>query len=88
MGLSQKYVAEKVRMSQSALSKIEAGVNDMPRKILEISNILKLDHNTVMSISLNKKEYNNINDGNLDFENIKSILPNWKDILIKAIQKA
>lgn len=87
MGFSQKYVAAKVRMSQSALSKIEAGVNVMPRKIMEITSILKLDHNTVMSIAANKSYAKDHNEDDLTVETLKSILHGCKkDTLLEAIK--
>lgn len=86
MGLSQKYVAEKIRMSQSGLSKIEAGINEMPTKILELSDILNLDPKVVMSIGSNK-DIQGVSDSEF-IKDINSKLPNWKNVLMEALKAA
>lgn len=84
MGYSQKLVAAKIKMSQSGLSKIEAGINEMPRKMVEIMSFLKIDNNTVLSIRESKSVKDNSDN---DFiKEIESKLPNWKEILIKEIK--
>ncbi|MGN6347071.1 MAG: helix-turn-helix domain-containing protein [Candidatus Nitrosocosmicus sp.] len=83
MGYSQKYTAQKTRMTSSGLSKFESGAHFLPRNILEICHFLKIDPKHLMELNARKHK----TEEKSSLERFKEQFPDWKEVLKQAIHE-
>lgn len=81
LGFSQRYVASKADMSPSALCKIESGKRMQPRNVMQLSDVLKLTPQDLLSF--HKKQLSPAEN----FQKMKELFPHdWKSILKEGIK--
>jgi transcriptional regulator with XRE-family HTH domain len=96
-GISQQYLADKIGVSQVAVSKIEKGEIKVDDKLLEnIANALEVDKETILNFSDNYVFNNCSNSGNHNtyqinpieiIQNLNEKLLFEKDKMITLLQK-
>jgi transcriptional regulator with XRE-family HTH domain len=83
MGYSQKYTAQKARMTPSGLSKLESGAHFLSRNILELCHFLKLDATQLMELNAKKHKI----EEKSSLERFKEQFPDWKEVLMQAVHE-
>jgi transcriptional regulator with XRE-family HTH domain len=82
LGISQRALAHKVKMSPSALSKIESGHTIMPRKAIQISVFLKINPSDLISFDIDKPK-----TLSKSTEQIKKMFPDWREAAKELIKE-